>query len=235
MDRTTLREPLLRKSDTECYGWWSQHFNIDAAVTVVAVLHVLLFMLELHFHDSQLMAPLMIAQPRLNDLRVCGGAQCETTTLCQTLGPLVFWIVLCTAHHFREAPNVFLDICCIAQDSDEAKAQGIASLGAILDRSERMLALVSSDYFSRLWCVFEYAAFTQRAGRGRIDVVPVHKALSTLGFVLSFTIYYLICACDGHVAPQAQTLPSPMHPMTGVGACFGCCAAGGVHGRHYRR
>ena len=168
------------------------HFNLDAAVAVVAVLHAALFMLELLFHDSALLAPLMLPQPLMGNLAVGAGSAFETTTLCQTLGPISFWLTLCTAHHFRKPPSVFLDICCIAQDSDEAKARGIASLGAILDRSERMLALVSSDYFSRLWCVFEYAAFHQRAGPGRIDLIPMCKALSTLGFVVSFTIYYVV-------------------------------------------
>ena len=61
-----------------------------------------------------------------------------------------FFIVLCTAHRFTRHRSLFLDIACIRQDSDAAKADGIAALGAVLDRSERMLVLCDANYFRRL-------------------------------------------------------------------------------------
>ena len=81
------------------------------------------------------------------------GVGIEHVVGCSFLGPIAFLITLLTAHLFRSKPtNLFLDICCISQESAAAKATGISSVGAILDRSHRMVALVSADYFSRLWC-----------------------------------------------------------------------------------
>ena len=37
--------------------------------------------------------------------------------------------------------------------------RGALSLRAYLDRSDRMLVLLDESYFSRLWCVWEVAAF----------------------------------------------------------------------------
>ena len=195
------------------------HFNLDAAVAAVAATHAVVFTLELLYHDSELLTPFMLPQPNLGDMNVCAGRACAASTLCQTLAPLVFWVVLCTAHRFRQpSPNVFLDICCIDQTSDAAKARGITSLGAILDRSERMLALVSSDYFSRLWCVFEYAAFYQRTGGGsRIDHVPVHKAMSTLGFIFSYTVFYILYDIGAWCSsPNALTSTANVTLLTGA-------------------
>jgi len=73
------------------------------------------------------------------------------------VGP-VFLLVFFTAHRFSPARSLFLDIACIDQSSDAAKADGIAALGAVLDRSERMLVLCDRHYFSRLWYT-----------RGRLD------------------------------------------------------------------
>ena len=53
----------------------------------------------------------------------------------EALVPLVFFFVLCTAHLVGPACSFFLDIACIRQDSEAAKADGIASLGAVLDRT----------------------------------------------------------------------------------------------------
>ena len=47
----------------------------------------------------------------------------------------LFVFVLCTAHLFgtQRLPSLFLDIACIRQDSDAAKATGIAALRVRLD------------------------------------------------------------------------------------------------------
>ena len=66
---------------------------------------------------------------------------------------LVFTSVLLLGHLiFDRRDTFFLDVACISQDDEKLKASGIASLGAILDRSERMLVLCDGNYFSRLWC-----------------------------------------------------------------------------------
>jgi len=71
------------------------------------------------------------------------------------LGMLTFCVVIlwwpCTE-------RIFLDVACIRQDDDFAKKEGILSLGFILKQSRTMLVLWDSSYFTRLWCVFEFAA-----------------------------------------------------------------------------
>ena len=104
---------------------------------------------------------------------------------------------LFSAHRFRpftgEPPiNVFLDICCIAQDDEKAKAVGIASIGAILDRSQQRYARPHKrHYFNRLWCTFELAAYHRRAGRSRLDLVH-STPLRFIGLFVMFSCFYEI-------------------------------------------
>lgn len=55
----------------------------------------------------------------------------------------------------------FLDKLCIHQTDDKLKQEGIRSLGLFLRQSHEMLILWSPEYFSRLWCCFEVAAYGQ--------------------------------------------------------------------------
>ncbi|KAF4653484.1 hypothetical protein FOL47_010494 [Perkinsus chesapeaki] len=54
---------------------------------------------------------------------------------------------------------VFLDKCCIPQVDEKAKREGLKNMEAYLNRSDTLLILWTPEYFSRLWCVFEYANF----------------------------------------------------------------------------
>ena len=69
----------------------------------------------------------------------------------------------------------FLDKVCIDQVNDTRKAAGIASLGAFLGSAENFVVLFSPDYFSRLWCVYELAAFRhlQIAGKQKVTFLPL--------------------------------------------------------------
>ena len=69
----------------------------------------------------------------------------------------------------------FLDKVCIDQVDEVRKSAGIASLGAFLGSAENFVVLFSPDYFSRLWCVYELAAFRhlQVAGRQKITFLPL--------------------------------------------------------------
>ena len=105
----------------------------------------------------------------------------QIATVCTSFGYLAFFGGLYGAHRVRQAATkpveCFLDVACIPQDSDDARAQGIANLGALLDRSERMLVLLDKEYFTRLWCVFELAAFAKRAGMHRVQIMQLHAAV----------------------------------------------------------
>jgi len=72
----------------------------------------------------------------------------------------------------------FLDCVCIPQRDARTKGQAIQSIGTILDHSDQMLILMDEHYWSRLWCVFELAAFYHRAG------TPARSCNSFCRFVL---------------------------------------------------
>ena len=64
---------------------------------------------------------------------------------------------------------------CINQLDPEAKALGIASLGSILDRSERMLILMDEHYFSSLWCIFEVSDTFSASVAMRLGTAPMES------------------------------------------------------------
>ena len=57
-----------------------------------------------------------------------------------------------------------------------------------------MLVLMDSHYWTRLWCVFEFAAFVKRAGPGRVDIIPLHIPLLISIWALGFSLFEL-CLC----------------------------------------
>eukprot|EP00928_Gymnodinium_smaydae_P076145 TRINITY_DN59131_c0_g1_i1.p1 TRINITY_DN59131_c0_g1~~TRINITY_DN59131_c0_g1_i1.p1 ORF type:complete len:549 (+),score=28.11 TRINITY_DN59131_c0_g1_i1:113-1759(+) len=72
--------------------------------------------------------------------------------------------------------DVFVDRMCIHQTDDMLKAQGVQCIGAFLSHSESMLILWDKSYATRLWCVFEVAAFANIAGESihaRMQVKPI--------------------------------------------------------------
>jgi len=61
---------------------------------------------------------------------------------------------------FWQSPSkVFLDRTCIHQGHGRLKAEGIINLGALLKKSRMLVVVWDPSYLSRLWCVFELAAF----------------------------------------------------------------------------
>lgn len=82
----------------------------------------------------------------------------------------------------------FLDKVCIDQVDEARKSAGIASLGAFLGASKNFVVLFSPDYFKRLWCCYELAAFRhlQVTEEQKITFLPV--ACPRVLFVNAFGI-----------------------------------------------
>eukprot|EP00961_Rhodomonas_salina_P297155 3936990-Rhodomonas_salina.2 len=57
--------------------------------------------------------------------------------------------------------TLWIDKLCIDQRSDETKAAGVASFPVVLQSCDYMVALISADYFRRVWCVYELAMFAK--------------------------------------------------------------------------
>eukprot|EP00927_Polykrikos_kofoidii_P083293 TRINITY_DN8499_c0_g1_i2.p1 TRINITY_DN8499_c0_g1~~TRINITY_DN8499_c0_g1_i2.p1 ORF type:complete len:512 (-),score=51.98 TRINITY_DN8499_c0_g1_i2:155-1690(-) len=81
---------------------------------------------------------------------------------------LSFWShsagVLCfvlTLLFWPSGQLVFLDTICISQVNTKRQLDGVRSIGAFLKASQSMLVLLDSTYVTRLWCVFEIAAYNK--------------------------------------------------------------------------
>eukprot|EP00401_Gymnodinium_catenatum_P006750 CAMPEP_0117486754 /NCGR_PEP_ID=MMETSP0784-20121206/15640_1 /TAXON_ID=39447 /ORGANISM="" /LENGTH=550 /DNA_ID=CAMNT_0005281375 /DNA_START=66 /DNA_END=1718 /DNA_ORIENTATION=+ len=73
----------------------------------------------------------------------------------------------------NKEPNIFLDQVCIHQVDAEMKQKGILSLGYFLSNSQALMILWTPKYLSRLWCVYELAAYVAFREDARIVFHPV--------------------------------------------------------------
>ncbi|CAE7202507.1 unnamed protein product [Symbiodinium sp. CCMP2592] len=97
---------------------------------------------------------------------------------------LLFW---------RRSKLAFLDIACINQKDHASKVEGMLSIGAFLKNSQSLLVLWDETYVSRLWCVFEMAAFLHSKGlsveaEDCLAVCPVFVGPTLLVAQLSLSI-----------------------------------------------
>eukprot|EP00928_Gymnodinium_smaydae_P098169 TRINITY_DN9076_c0_g1_i2.p1 TRINITY_DN9076_c0_g1~~TRINITY_DN9076_c0_g1_i2.p1 ORF type:complete len:493 (+),score=31.94 TRINITY_DN9076_c0_g1_i2:209-1480(+) len=85
-------------------------------------------------------------------------------------------------------PIVFLDKTCIDQIDDDRKRRGILKLGAFLSKSDKMLVLYTNTYLTKLWTVYEIAAFLCLRNSSDIIVCPLSRATS---FMCSLACMYI--------------------------------------------
>jgi len=67
----------------------------------------------------------------------------------------------------------FVDAACIHQADPEKKQAGIDAIAGFLSKSRQLRILWSPPYFSRLWCVFEIAAYRKVNPRGGLALAPM--------------------------------------------------------------
>ncbi|CAE7531527.1 unnamed protein product, partial [Symbiodinium necroappetens] len=89
--------------------------------------------------------------------------------------------------------SCFLDVVSINQCDAKMMQEGIYGLGGFLSASKEMRILYSRPYLSRLWCVFELAAFRTANPTRRIRFVPLFVELGVavlwLGGTLAIILY----------------------------------------------
>lgn len=111
------------------------------------------------------------------------------------LGTLVAIIVLPL---WQSRCKVFLDRACINQTDSVLKKEGVESIGAFLHQSDAMVVLWDPSYVTRLWCVFELAAYLRtHDGDNRLCLCIRPLILAPLSFAIYAVIhliylYYLI-------------------------------------------
>ena len=107
----------------------------------------------------------------------------------------------------------FLDVACVDQLDATNKGKGIASRGATLAHTERLLILSDETYWTRLWTVFEVAAFYRRAGMSRMDLVSLHA-------VLREATITLLCLAIAVAQPLAMKLGAIQQARMGEPSSF---------------
>eukprot|EP00438_Fugacium_kawagutii_P008670 Skav220329 [mRNA] locus=scaffold6510:2947:6258:- [translate_table: standard] len=95
------------------------------------------------------------------------------------------------------------DVTCIHQEDHALMERGVYGLGGFLARSKKLLILWSPPhlgqkratgcdrYLSRLWCVFEIAAYRAANPEGQIELAPLFVELT----VLVLWAMLFCCAC----------------------------------------
>eukprot|EP00927_Polykrikos_kofoidii_P024251 TRINITY_DN22094_c1_g1_i1.p1 TRINITY_DN22094_c1_g1~~TRINITY_DN22094_c1_g1_i1.p1 ORF type:complete len:558 (-),score=48.54 TRINITY_DN22094_c1_g1_i1:42-1715(-) len=75
-----------------------------------------------------------------------------------TLGVLSF---VSTLLAWPSRRNIFLDKICISQVNEKKKLDAVIGIGGFLKVSKCMLVIIDSTYLTRLWCIFEIAAYSK--------------------------------------------------------------------------
>ena len=93
-------------------------------------------------------------------------------------------LVLFLGHRFRQAEASqfsYIDKCCVCQTDQVLKRQAIYNFEGILRRTKKMVILWDNDYFERLWCTFEIAAFSKHRGTSNIHFAPIIGGVFAIG------------------------------------------------------
>ncbi|CAE7472058.1 otud5-a [Symbiodinium necroappetens] len=114
-------------------------------------------------------------------------------TALEQAGPAAFWLLLTgllsaiagltTSPYISWTSNsrrCFVDIACIHQADEQLMKQGILKMGAFLAASSELRVLWSAPYLSRLWCIFELAAYRKVNPTGKISLAPVYIEMIVL-------------------------------------------------------
>ena len=89
----------------------------------------------------------------------------------------------------------FVDMFSIHQTDSKLRERGIYGIGGCLQRSKELRLLWSPPYFSRLWCMFELAAYRFANPRGKITMAPIFVEFVVLtllvGILVSMTVSWV--------------------------------------------
>ncbi|CAE7236237.1 unnamed protein product [Symbiodinium necroappetens] len=107
-----------------------------------------------------------------------------------------------------QAPMCFLDVASINQTDKELMERGVYGIGGFLCKSKELRVLWSCPYFTRLWCVFEVAAFRTANPTGRLAFRPlfveVGSFMCVAGAYFSCFLYMFSIPLGSVVAPLAS-------------------------------
>ncbi|CAE7433001.1 unnamed protein product [Symbiodinium sp. CCMP2592] len=93
----------------------------------------------------------------------------------------------------RSTDTCFIDVASIHQVDKTLMERGVFGIAGFLSISSEMRILWSSPYFSRLWCVFELAAYKKVNPDGRITFRPLFIEQAVLAMMLCSYLFSFLC------------------------------------------
>mmetsp|Transcript_11553 Transcript_11553/g.21882 ORF Transcript_11553/g.21882 Transcript_11553/m.21882 type:complete len:549 (-) Transcript_11553:385-2031(-) len=108
----------------------------------------------------------------------------------------------------------FLDVACIHQGDEGTMLRGIYGLGGFLSRSKELRILWSPPLLSRLWCVFEIAAYRAAKPDGQLQLAPLFVESTFLALWLSvYCVMWLMYFVAAIQSPFNAWWPLPALPL----------------------
>jgi hypothetical protein len=100
--------------------------------------------------------------------------------------------------------TVFLDKCCIHQTDEDMKRRGVEHVGSFVKQSRSMFIPFDDDYFERLWCAYELAAFVRYKKSDVIhslNFMPIKVAvfvfcIAVFGFIGTTGFMFMVAVND---------------------------------------
>jgi len=89
-------------------------------------------------------------------------------------------------------PVCFLDVASIHQTDGKLMERGIYGIGGFLSLTRDLRVLWSPPYLSRLWCVFELAAYRRANPSGKITLAPMFVEVASCMLMLMQLFAHLI-------------------------------------------
>lgn len=196
------------------------HFNGDAALAAMLTVN-----LSIHALEAFSIIP-TIFPVRVHAINMDGTTwiynQSGMPQICGWLATFIFFLNWQEMRawlptRFVAPRYAFLDKICIDQEDDARKSAGIASLGAFLAHSKTLLVLFSPEYFTRLWCCYELAAFHKvQSAEQQMKFMPV--AFPRLLYIAFFTqlLSFAYMCLIGIVRGPDLEMNDPYVPLTAV-------------------
>ncbi|CAE7040204.1 amt-3 [Symbiodinium natans] len=104
------------------------------------------------------------------------------------LGPLL--VSFASLYVPCRSPVCFVDVACIHQEDPALMLRGVHGIGGFLAVTRELRVLWSPPYLSRLWCIFELAAFRKANPEGKITLAPLFIEMAVI------CIWSLLCLAN---------------------------------------
>mmetsp|Transcript_18207 Transcript_18207/g.42610 ORF Transcript_18207/g.42610 Transcript_18207/m.42610 type:complete len:556 (-) Transcript_18207:18-1685(-) len=135
------------------------------------------------------------------------------------LGTLTYTLVLLA---WPARQSVFIDAICIDREDHTRRSQGLISIGAFLKESASMVLLWDATYCSRLWCVFEMAAFMHSRKDGERPKLKIHPTSLGPACVFSTAAITGVAFCTRLLPENRPALFWSVQAFIILFGCYAC-------------